>query len=69
MKMVTKAYDDDVYLGTTDFDIRELDALKPEDWLRLIDEADPDTGYEMFKGPGGFRIVDTVNVTIREEPA
>jgi hypothetical protein len=67
-KMTRKAYNyNDELIGTTEFDIRELDALKPEDWLRLIDKADPLAKYEVFKRPDGtFQIVDTANVSVQE---
>jgi hypothetical protein len=63
--MTKTAYDSCEQIGTTDFDVRELDTLRPEDWLRLIDDADPTAGYEMFKlSDGTFQIVDTANVDV-----
>jgi hypothetical protein len=63
---MTTFHDDGGYIGTTDFNATEVDALTAGEWLRLIHEADPLAGYVMVKTPdGSFRILDTANVESR----
>jgi hypothetical protein len=60
-------YCGDERIGALDFDHAELNALKPEDWLRLIYECDPISNITMTKTPEGeFRLIELVNCDIVE---